>query len=149
MAKRILVPLDQTLRAESIVPVVADAARGGGASVRLLHVAPVPDTILGEDGRVVAYADQEMARLEAEGLDYLRTIEAQLDGVAVESVVRFGDPVKEILGEANAWEADLVAVTADSKSRLPRRLLGGVAHQMLRKAPLAVMVLRPPREAAA
>jgi nucleotide-binding universal stress UspA family protein len=39
MAKRILVPLDQSVTAEMVVPLVADAARGGGGTVRLLHVA--------------------------------------------------------------------------------------------------------------
>ena len=62
MAKRILVPLDQSALAESVIPVVADAARGGAAAVRLLHVAPLPDTRVDPEGRVVAYADQERAR---------------------------------------------------------------------------------------
>lgn len=39
MAKRILVPLDQSPVAEIVVPLVAAAARGAGATVRLLLVA--------------------------------------------------------------------------------------------------------------
>ena len=66
MAKRILVPLDQSLLAESILPIVTDVARGAGATVCLLHVEPVPPSRVDEDGRVLAYADQEMARLEHE-----------------------------------------------------------------------------------
>ena len=72
MAKRILVPLDQSPVAEIVVPLVAAAARGAGATVRLLLVAPVPQNQVGEDGRVVAYADQEMARLDADGGDAVR-----------------------------------------------------------------------------
>ena len=94
MAKRILLPLDQSPAAEVVVPLVADMARGSGAAVRLLQVAPVPRNRLSEEGRVPAYAGQELARLEAEGLDYLRTVEMQFDGAGdVECVVRFGDPV--------------------------------------------------------
>jgi nucleotide-binding universal stress UspA family protein len=67
MAKRILVPLDRSDLAESIMPLVADLAPGADATVRLLHVAPVPENVVSTEGRLVAYADQEMERLEAEG----------------------------------------------------------------------------------
>lgn len=65
MAKRILVPLDGTDEAETGVPLIADAARGSGAVVRLLRVVPMPENICDLDGHIVAYADQEGARLEA------------------------------------------------------------------------------------
>ena len=64
MAKRILVPLDRSELAESIMPLVAGLAREAGATVRLLHVAPVPENIVSKEGRVVAYADQQMEQLE-------------------------------------------------------------------------------------
>jgi nucleotide-binding universal stress UspA family protein len=145
MAKRILVPLDQSPAAEAIVPLVAAAARGGGATVRLLHVAPVPQSRMGDKGRVVAFADQEMARLEAEGLDYLRTVEVQFDGVDIECVVRFGDPVTEILREAEAFGADLIAVTTQGSSALGRIMLGSVAEQVVRRAAPPVLLVRPGR----
>src|SRR5262245_65304758 len=92
MAKRILVPLDRSETSESVLPLVADLARGSGGMVRLLHVAPIPSERVSDDGRVVAYASQEMERVEHSWLDYLRDAEAHLDGVPVESVVRFGNP---------------------------------------------------------
>ena len=146
MAKRILVPLDQSPVAEIVVPLVAAAARGAGATVRLLLVAPVPQNQVSEDGRVVAYADQEMARLEAEGLDYLRTVEMQFgSGGDVECVVRFGDPVDEILREADGFGADLIAVTTEGRSALGRVVLGSVAEQVVRKADAPVMLMRAGR----
>jgi nucleotide-binding universal stress UspA family protein len=143
MAKRILVPLDQTGDAEAVLPLVADAARGGGAEVRLLHVAPIPDNVLNADGHVVAYADQEMARLEAEGLDYLRAQEVQLIGVPTECAVRFGDPVKEILLEAEAFGADLITLTTGHRRGLSQLILGGTAQQLCRRSELPVVILRP------
>lgn len=143
MAKRILLPLDQTLAAEAVVPLVADMARGGGASVRLLHVAPVPSNVVSPEGRVVAYTDQEMARLEAEALDYLRTVEARLEGAATECVVRFGDPVQEILHEAEAFGADLIALTTSHHRGIRGLILGGTATQVCRRTEAPVMVLRP------
>jgi nucleotide-binding universal stress UspA family protein len=147
MAKRILVPLDQSQVAESMLPVVADAARGGGATVRLLHVAPIPPSQVDEHGRVLAYADQEMARLEAEGLDYLRTIEVKFGDTPVDSRVRFGDAVAEILEEAAAFDADLIAVATEGRSGLGRVALGSVAERVFRRGEAAVMLISPARGA--
>jgi len=145
MAKRILVPLDQSEVAETVVPIVADAARGGQVTVRLLHVAPVPDTRIDDEGRVIAYADQEMDRLQAEALDYLRAVEVQFVETPVECVVRFGDPVSEILREAETFGADLIAVCATGRGGLTRAVFGSHAEQVMRKAGTAVMLIKPGR----
>lgn len=140
MAKRILVPLDRSETSAAVLPLVADLARGGGGTVRLLHVAPVPGARIGTDGRVVAYANQEMERIEGSRLDYLRNVEAQLEGLPVESVVRFGDPAEEIVREADAFGADLIAVTSDDHGWLDH-LLGGVADRVLHKADVPVLLM--------
>jgi len=143
MAKRFLVPLDRSAEAEQVLPLVADAARSAGATVRLLHVAPVPDNVLSPEGRVVAYADQEMSRLDGEGTQYLHDLTARLGGVPAETVVRFGEPAAEILREAEAFGADVIAVTTTCRSGVKRALLGSVAEQLLRKAAPTVMLVRP------
>lgn len=143
MAKRILVPLDQTTDAEAVLPLVADAARGSGAVVRLLHIAPVPERVVGAGGHVVAYADQEMERLRNEGMDYLQAVEARLESVPVECQVRFGSPVEEILLEADAFQADLIAMTTRSRHALSRIVLGSTAEQVCRKAAAPVLMFRP------
>lgn len=142
MAKRILVPLDLDDRAEAVVPIIAEAARQSGATVRLLHVAPVPVEQRGEFGRVVVYADQEMARMTAEATDHLSAVETQLTGVPVEIVVRFGDVADEILAEAAAFEADLIAMTAPRVNRLRWAIAGGVAERVFRASPTPVLLLR-------
>ena len=124
----------------SVLPLVADTARGGGATVRLLNVAPIPEERVAQDGRIVAYASQEMERVEHKRLAFLKEAEAQLNGVPVESVVRFGDPVEEILREASAYGADLIAVRASGSgwlSHLQRRVADRLSH----KADVPVMVL--------
>jgi len=139
MAKRILVPLDRSERSMSILPLVAGMARGSGATVRLLHVAPIPKERVADDGRVVAYASQEMERVELSRLECLKEAAASLEGVPVESVVRFGDPVEEILHEADVFGADLVAVTAEGHGWLGH-LLGGVADRVFHKAEVPVLL---------
>ena len=146
MAKRILVPLDEAVPAESMVEAIGALARSTGATVRLLHVAPVPDSITDEKGHVLVYADQESARLEAEALDYLHAASVTLEGVALECEVRFGDPVEQIVKEAETWNADLIAMATRGRSSSGRALLGSVAEHVFRKAPMAVTLYRAERE---
>ena len=140
MAKRILVPLDRSERAEAVLPIVADIARSNGAMVRLMNVAAVPEQKFGDYGQVVAYESQEIERVTYSRLDYLRGAEAQLEGVPVESVVRFGDPAEEIADEAKAFGADLVAVTAPKRGWLGR-LFGSLATALRRKTTVPLLVL--------
>jgi nucleotide-binding universal stress UspA family protein len=145
MAKRILVPLDETTEHEAILPLVADIARQAGATVRLLHVAGPPEAVVAEDGHVLAYIDQEAARLRVQWLDYLRTIEELLPDVALEREVRFGSPLEEILAEAEEFDADLIAVTTSSRKSLKDRLLGSVAAEVMKRATAPVLLLKPAR----
>lgn len=142
MAKRILAPLDDRERSEAIVPVLGALARDFGATVRLLRVLPVPELVVGSDGRILAYVDQETARLTAGGTEDLRRIAAQLDGVAVESVVRFGEPVNEILLEAEAFDADLIALASPGGGRLRRAVVPGIADRVAARAPVSTLLLR-------
>lgn len=143
-AKRILVPLDGRESSEAAAALAADVARSSGGSVRLLKVYPVPEQRMGAFGRVIAYADQEMARLTAEGRDYLETVEARLGPISAEQTVRFGEPEEEILTEAEAFDADLiVATTARPTGWLSRFGRGGIGERLLRDSPVPVVLVRP------
>jgi nucleotide-binding universal stress UspA family protein len=142
MAKRILTPIDTRERSEAIVPVVAALARDAGSTVRLLRVFPIPERVVGAHGRTVAYVDQEMARLTAEGLADLHRLETELAGVPVETVVRFGEPVEEIALEAEAFEADLIALGSGRHGRLQSALAPGIAEQVARAADVPTLTLR-------
>ncbi|HEU5322372.1 MAG TPA: universal stress protein, partial [Methylomirabilota bacterium] len=136
MSKRVLVPLDTAEATEDILPIIAMLATAG-ATVRLIHVAPVPDNVVTPEGRTIAYADQEMARVQALWSDSLRETAARLHG-AVDHVVRFGDPAAEILTEADAFGADTVVVTTATRSSVKRALLGSGAEAPLRRARIGV-----------
>lgn len=143
MAKRILVAVDRTAPPSALLDLIGDAARGGGATVRLLHVAPVPDSLVDADGRVLAYADQETWRVQAEALDALRTFELHFPVDVVDSVVRFGEAAEEIVREAEEFGADLIAMPATCRGGVRARLFGSVAEKVARRAPMAVVLLRP------
>ena len=121
---------------------MAALARDNGATVRLLRVFPVPERIVGEHGRTVAYVDQEMARLTNEGLEELACVETALSGVPVELVVRFGEPEEEILVEAEAFGADLIALSDDKRGRWLRVLSPSLADRVAAKAGVPALVVQ-------
>lgn len=142
MAKRILVPLDGSESAETAAALAADLARGSGGELRLLQVRPVPEHRVSNTGRVVAYADQEMERVSAEGRDYLEGVEARLAPVPAESVVRFGEPAQEILVEAEAFGADLIVLATAPRGWLGRITGGGLGDKVAQASPVPVVVVR-------
>jgi nucleotide-binding universal stress UspA family protein len=142
MAKRILVPLDGSETAEAAAILAGDLARSSGGQVRLLQVRPVPEHRVSTAGRVVAYADQEMERLSAEGRDYLETVETRLGPVPTETVVRFGEPEDEILVEAEAFGADLIVVAAGKRGWLGRLAGRGLGERLLQDSPVPVALVR-------
>lgn len=146
MAKRILTPVDESERSETIVPVVSALAQGAGASVRLVRVFAVPAEVVDSEGHVRAYSHQQMERLTSEGMNDLARIEARLEGIPVESVVRFGEPVEEILLEAEAFDADLIALAGSTHGRLRTALVPGVAERLEQRSAVPTLTLREPRE---
>jgi nucleotide-binding universal stress UspA family protein len=141
--KRVLLAVDQSPRADAVATIAAEIARGAHATVRLLHVAPKPSAVHDVRGRVVVYADQETASSSSQGLDYLRGLEVHFTGVPVDSLVRFGDPVVQILDEAEAFGADLIVVGTAGRSGIGRVLLGSVAERVFGKATVPVILVRP------
>ena len=146
--KRILLAVDRSPRAEAVAAITADTARGAHAAVRLLHVAPEASAVHDAQGRVVVYADQETESFSSRGVDFLRTLEVYFSGMPVESVVRFGDPVAQILDEAEAFQADLIVVGTAGRSGIGRVLLGSVAERVFGRATVPVILVRPPAPAA-
>jgi nucleotide-binding universal stress UspA family protein len=141
--KKILLAVDRSPRADAVANLVADTARGAHATVRLLHVASEPSAVFDSEGRVVVYADQEAASRTSEGLDFLRALEVHFGDVPLESIVRFGDPVAQILDEADSFNADLIVVGTAGRSGIGRVLLGSVAERVFAKATVPVMLVRP------
>jgi nucleotide-binding universal stress UspA family protein len=74
----------------------------------------------------------------------LSRIEALLDGVDVDRVVRFGEPVEETLLEADAFGADLIALAGSRRGRLRSALRPDVVDAVTRRATVPTLVLRQP-----
>ncbi|MBI1737307.1 MAG: universal stress protein [Candidatus Rokubacteria bacterium] len=119
----ILVALDGSHASEDAIAGIADVARRHRARVHFLQVAKPPETMRAADGRIVAFAHDESDRLEQAMHVRLKRLETGLPGVRVDGSVRFGDPVKEIVREAELVGADLIAMTHE-RPGVVRRLTG-------------------------
>jgi nucleotide-binding universal stress UspA family protein len=108
----------------------------------LLRVFPVPEMVVGPNRRVVAYVDQQMARLTDEGTVHLKMVESRLYRVPVENVVRFGNTVDEILLEADAFGADLIVLSTSTGNWLKRALAPGVAQRVFHNARVPTLLFR-------
>ena len=139
--RKILVPLDSSPGSEAVLPVGGELARAEGAEVRLLHVALQVEAVVVDD-RVIAYADQEAARITQEVLAYLKKAAAQLSGLEVELAVRFGDPIAEIVNEAESAGVDLIALATHRRTGVSRFLKGSVAERVERATTIPVLLVR-------
>jgi nucleotide-binding universal stress UspA family protein len=62
--------------------------------------------------------------------------------VPTEAVVRFGEPAQEILVEAEAFDADLIVLTAERRGWLARFTGGGLGERLLQASPVPVALVR-------
>jgi len=114
-----------------------------------VHVAPATDSIRALDGRVVAFADQVTGSIERQMTSYFTRLESRMPGVAIERVVRFGDPVKEIVEEAESAGADLIAFAAPIRPGLVRWLGRTIPKQVSRTTTIPLLLLRRKSDAQA
>jgi nucleotide-binding universal stress UspA family protein len=139
--RTIVVPLDGTPGSESILETAADLARTHQARLRLVRVAEPPPLVFADDDRIIAYADQESARIENAARDYLDQIARGLAGVPVDQVVRFGDSATQIVEEAERADADLIAMATHHRRGIMRALRGSVAERVARATPIPIVLV--------
>ena len=141
MARVILVPLDRATDPERVLQAACVLAKRASARLRLLHVAHVPEAVVDQEGRTIAFSDQEAGRVEYEVRDDLRMAAAGLRGVAVEFAVRFGEPVDEIVDEAESADVDLIVMATHRRTGVRRLLHGSVAEAVERRTTRPVLLV--------
>ena len=173
MDDKVLVPLDGSELAESVLPHVAAFARGCIAEVILLQViappgdetralfqslrlempvSPQPDLV--EGMTAVAhpiYREQEMASLRVNAQRCLNRAKNQLaeSGLDVRAEVLFGRPAQKIVEYAEREGIDLIAMATHGYSGFRRRVFGSVAEKVLRTTSLPLLLITPPSAAGA
>jgi len=143
--RRVLVPLDGSVTAESILPHVRRVAMSLGSSVRLLHTL--------EHGRAGGLTrDSVEWRLHmAEARSYLEHVAERFQeaGLDVDTVVVEGRPARQTIFESRRWEADLIALSSHGHGGADGFNLGGIAQKILAHAGVSILLARagpPPEE---
>jgi len=137
--KRIVVALDGSQEAETILPDACRLARLLGAHVDLVQsvfVSAMP---------LAGMPEMPLCMPPHDPMPYLRRTRERLAetfGVQAETAALGGTPAAEIVRWATDRNADLVCLTTHGRTGLARAFLGSVAEQVLRTAPCAVMVRR-------
>jgi nucleotide-binding universal stress UspA family protein len=137
----VLVALDGSELAETVLPVVTRLARPLGLEVVLLHVVPgIPHQALEATRRVLDNAQ----RMREESVEYLEGVAGRLraDELTVTTAVRQGDAATEILEGAREAKADIIAMTTHGRTGLGRLFYGSVAEDVLKRADIPVFLVR-------
>ena len=150
MYQRILVPVDGSATSDKGLDEAIKLAKLTGASLRLIHVVDVMMFATGFE-TYGAFADDVVPRMQEVGEKLVEQARSRVAaaGVKVDSVLfdtlalRVSDAVNE---QARAWGADLIVIGTHGRRGVGRFLLGSDAEQILRTAPVPVLLVRAPEE---
>jgi nucleotide-binding universal stress UspA family protein len=136
MTRRILVPLDGSKEAESILSQVQRIASLRD-EVHFLHLVPPLHSPVGLEPTHVLSLDEQAST-------YLQTTRDKwLSGQGGLNLVRTGDPADGILNLALEKNIELIAMTTHGRSGVAKLFLGSVASEVVRKSQLPVLLTRP------
>jgi nucleotide-binding universal stress UspA family protein len=129
--RTLLVPVDGSDLSSVVVPAALELAGLFEPRVVLLRVldARKKSVGAGEAEEAKSHLAGVARPFERKGIDTLRLVEK-------------GDPVEEILKTARFHEADLIAMTTHGRSGIGRLVTGSVTEQVLRRAPVPLLVVR-------
>lgn len=146
--RTILVPLDGSALAESVLPHAATLVNQVGAglvSVVLLGVceplmAPSFHPAVGPEDR-----DADLARRKQANASYLAAVEERLKGTGLRvcSQTLVGKPADEIVEYASASPLNIIAMASHGRSGPSKWMWGSVAHKVLLGASRPLFLVRP------
>ncbi len=144
MYKTILVPLDGSHRAETILAHAEALATRFQAKIVLLQVVEPSVSVVTPYDMVPYYDPKEAERMTAEAKGYLAGKEGELAklGIQVKSCVESGPVVTGILEVAERENADLIAMASHGRTGIGRVFYGSVAAGVLHKADRPLLLIR-------
>jgi nucleotide-binding universal stress UspA family protein len=132
MFERILVPLDGSYLAERALAVAARLARASQGSIVVVRAA---STALTRTGREALLAQAQ------EYLNQIPTFPTVHD-LPVERVARLGPAASTILATVDSHAIDLVVMCSHGYTGMARTIMGSIAQEVIRQAPVPVLLLR-------
>ena len=151
--RRILVPIDGSPTATRGLDEAIGLCKATGGSIRVLHVMDDLVFVSGfESGATYARDVVPELRKRSEQLLEAGRKRVEAAGVAADKVLIecFARRTSELVCEqAIAWQADLIVVGTHGRRGVRRMMLGSDAEQIVREAPVPVLVVRAPEAAVA
>jgi len=143
--KSVVVPLDGSELAETVLPGVIDLAKRTNLEVVLTRAYALPVAVYaGADDYYIPNYDELKAEVKKEALVYLeaKVNELKGKGLKVASVLLDGPAAEEIIGFARRTPDNLVAMCSHGRSGLKRWVLGSVTEKVVRHSGDPVLVIR-------
>ncbi|MGA2779608.1 MAG: universal stress protein [Steroidobacteraceae bacterium] len=145
MYQKILVPVDGSDTALLGLNEAVKLAKNQSGAIRLVHI--VDEYVLDYAYSPGLYATNVIETMRATGQSVLDKATALVkeSGVPVESVLleTIGGPAADLIVEqAKAWPADLIVIGTHGRRGLRRLAMGSDAEQVLRSAPVPVLLVR-------
>jgi nucleotide-binding universal stress UspA family protein len=151
MYRKILVPLDGSGIAESVLPHVQKIAQGSGSPEIILFRVCEPPVVLADfpaDLRTEwnEHVEQETSHMQQQCRVYLGEAEKKLrqSGLKITTQSSLGSNVAEqIIEFATRNKVDLIVIATHGRSGISRWAFGSIANKVLQSSPVPVMVVRP------
>lgn len=140
--RRILVPVDGSPTSNKALVAALNIARDGDGRVRLVHVVDEVAHLTGFEAgsTILAAVLQAAERVLADAAEVAKSAGVNADvKLADKPGQRLGEVVAD---EAAQWEADLIVVGTHGRRGIERMLVGSGAEQIIRLAPVPVLVIR-------
>ncbi len=142
MFEKILVPLDGSSLAATILPEVEDLARSQKSEITLLTVSNIPSpAIMAEAGNGVIDPILRWRKSTAEKYLTETTKTLKAKGLKVSWVYREGAPAREVIRYADEARCDLIAMATHGRGEIAW-VLGSVAEQVVSHATVPVLLMR-------
>lgn len=146
MYQRILVPYDGSATSSRGLDEAIRLARLTGATLRLLHMVDVLvfatgfETAAAYTGDLIPFMRQAGEKVLQEGKTRAECAGVKAETFLVEGMAtRLSDAVSD---QVLAWSADLVVIGTHGRRGVGRLLLGSDAEQIVRTAPVPVLLVR-------
>jgi nucleotide-binding universal stress UspA family protein len=145
MWDHLLVPLDGSALAETVLPHAVAMAEALGARITLLRVVSMP-----RDGPASAVVDPLTWQMrKAEAGAYLDQVGERLQdiGLHTRQILAEGDPAEQIVDLAHAEGVNLIIVSSHGLSGLSEWNVSSVVQKVVLRAYMGVMIVRAYRQA--
>ncbi|HSK28752.1 MAG TPA: universal stress protein [Candidatus Limnocylindria bacterium] len=142
MYQRILVPLDGSATAETVLPYVEAFAAGFKTRVELMSVIDLGAMTAHLSADKVPHLEKLIAYEEIKCAEYLKSVAEGFSGISVECRVGRGTPAEAVLEMASKERDTLIAMATHGRSGAKRWLLGSVAEKVLRGTTQPLFLVR-------